>query len=250
MFHLLFKGNDLHSGSPPSLPLLTPEQDAEIKELISLTGPQNRVAYVSYPSTVASTRSASMSVSPPLGFWNLGTSAPHKEANRHFTDPGVSFMGTNADRAQRFGVEITLALYNALIHCGLSWEEDPEDFLTRLGYTDEDGCQRSLSGFGELHPIRGAEKIKLWLGYWKWHSQTAAQYLIFITKKQLQDHRPSSTSAVISPALFGHHQSLDEPIDQSHSATSVVEAVLGLLNTENKVYQFCFTALHALLMIP
>lgn len=47
--HLIFRGNDLHSGTEPTAPLLTPEQHAEIDWLIQFSGPQNRVAYINYP---------------------------------------------------------------------------------------------------------------------------------------------------------------------------------------------------------
>ena len=235
MFHLLFKGNDLHSGNSPTLPLLTAEQQASVDKLISLTGPQNRVAYVSYPSTVASTRSASMSVSPPVGFWNLGAVVPHREANRHFTDPEVSFLGPAADRAQRFGVELALAVHNMAICSRLNWKTNIDDFLKDFSYVDEGGQEVGLLGFGEFHPTRDAEKIKQWLGYWKWHSHTASQYLIFITKKQLRAHRFLPVDTVISPALFGHHQMLDKPMSGSHTAMSVVEVVVGLTSTQHGV---------------
>jgi len=106
-----------------------------------------------------------MSVSPPLGFWNLAAIVPHKEANHHFTDPEVSFLGTAADRAQRLGVELTLALINAMFYSGLLWEEDPDDFLKKLSYVDESGCKRNLLGFGQFHPTQDTKKIKCWLGY-------------------------------------------------------------------------------------
>ena len=153
-------------------------------------------------------------------------------------------MGTRADRAQRFGVEITLAIHNAMIHAGLLWEEDPDDFLKKLGYIDETGHRRSLTGFGDFHPIHGVEKINLWLGYWKWHLRTTAQYLVFITKKQLQDRRTTPTDTVISPALFGHRQNLNEPMDGPYPATSLVEAVLGLLNTQDGVNLSLFAPPH------
>jgi hypothetical protein len=227
VIHLVFKGNDLHSGSSPTMPLLSPLQQAEIEQLCSLVGPQNRVAYVSYPSNIASIRSASMSVSPPLGYWNLGTAAPHKAANRHFTDPEVSFLGTSSDRAQRLGVELTLAIHNATILSGLYWE-DPGEFLQKLSYVDEHGNSKRLSGFDKFHPTRDTKEIKLWLGYWKWYMQTSALYLIFITKQQLRNHRPSPASTVISPALFGHHQNLDMPTPEPNQRLGVVEDIVGL----------------------
>jgi len=63
IFHLLFKGNDLHSGSSPTCLPLTTELKSEIEGCISLADPPNCIGYVSYPVSVASTRSASMSVS-------------------------------------------------------------------------------------------------------------------------------------------------------------------------------------------
>ena len=241
IFHLLFKGNDIHSGSSPSLPLLTPKQQTEIESLIPLTGPQNRVAYVSYPSSVASARSASISVSPPLGYWNLGAVAPHKEANRHFTDPEVSFLGSTADRAQRLGVELFLALYNGAIHSGLFLGVDPDDFLKNMSFIDDNGQQQSLKGFNHFHPTRDAEDIKQWLGYWKWHSQITSHYLIFITKKQLRDHRPLPAQTVISPALFGHHQSLDGVVSLLEPASSGIETVLNLIDSQEGVCGFIHT---------
>ena len=170
IFHLLFKGNDLHSGNTPCSPLTT-EQQAGIEELIPLTNPQNQVADVSYPSTVASTRSASMSVSPPpLGFWNLGSVAPHKAVNCHFSDGDVTFLGSVANCAQCFGVELTLALYNATIPRELSWEEDSEDFLKKLGYIDDTMISPALFGHHQDvdRPMGGAHsptsKVKTVLG--------------------------------------------------------------------------------------
>lgn len=183
-----------------------------------------------------------MSVSPPLGYWNLGAVSPHKEANRYFTDPNVTFLGTRANQAQRFGVELTLAIYNAMIHSGLRWE-DPEEFLQRISYLDEDSCWKNLQGFGQFHPTRNAEEIQHWLGYWKWHEQVTAEYLIFITKKQLRDHRPSPTHTVISPALFGVLQDPAELIIEPNQESNLVEAVLGMSGTADRGVCF-FGAYH------
>ena len=49
---------------------------------------------------------------------------------------------------------------------------------------------------------------------------------------------------MISLALFGHHQSLNKPMDEPYPATSVVEVVLGLLNTQDGVNLFFFAPPH------
>ena len=236
-FHLLFKGNDIHSGSSPSQPPLTAQQQAEIDLLISLVGPQNRVAYVSYPNTVASSRSASLSVSPSLGFWNLGATAPHKEHNRHFTDPNVSFLGPPPDQSQRLGVELILALFNALIHSGLTLDVDLDDLLTKISYPGKDGHRNYLTGFGNFHPVRDIQVINQWLGYWKWHVSNTLRYWIYITKEQLWTNRSLSTSTNISPALLGHQQIpvTGAPGVRSDSASTVVETVLRLFKAGKEV---------------
>lgn len=237
-FHLLFKGNDVHSGSSPTLPPLTDQLRAEVDSLYSL-GPQNRVVYVSYPSTVGSSRSASFSVSPPLGFGNLGAVAPHKESTRHFTDSDVSFLGTDADRAQRFGVELALMIHNAIIEYRLSSDIDIEDILKSLYSHDKDGQKRYLAGFERFHPQRDVQEIEKWLGYWRWYENEAGRYLIHITKGQLRAHRSTSACTNISPALLGHQQALAaEPEDRPDGASTIVETVLGLFLTSTGVEGF------------
>ena len=204
--------------------------------MISLVGPQNRVAYVSYPSTVANSRSASLSVSPSPNFWNLCATAPHKEQNRHFTDAEVSFMGTHADRAQRFGVELISFFFNALVYSRLTLSQDLDDLLRSLSYIDENGQQKHLTGFSQFHPTRDLQEIERLLGYWKWHVHTTFRYLIHITKGQLRAHH-SSSALVISPALFGHCQSqaAGQPEDRPDETPAVVEAVLGFSRIQTKV---------------
>jgi len=176
---------------------------------------------------------------PPV----LGAIAPHKEHNRHFTDPDVSFLGTPADWAQRFGVELTLLLHNAFVQSGLTSDEDPDDFIKKLSYTDKNDHQKHLAGFSQFHPTRDVQNINRWLSYWKWHVYNTSRYLIIITKEQLRAHRSLPTCTDISPALFGHRQTpmVGESEDQPDETSPVVETVLGLLKTSTDVACLFFT---------
>jgi hypothetical protein len=233
--HLVFRGNDLHSGTEPTGPQLTPDQRAEIDQLIQLTGPQNRVAYVNYPNITGVRRSSALSFSPPLGFWNLSSGGSLDRSQRHFTDTDVSFLGSPRDRAQRIGVELVLAFHNATVHSKMKLDFDLDDLLTQMSYTDEGGVRQNLDGFRRYHPVRDIKAIRKWLGYYRWYERTCDAFLIYITKEQYKRHKlPQSTT--IFPVLF--HQPPPPFLPGNADAAEpfkIIDNVVGLEEREGQV---------------
>ena len=56
-------------------------------------------------------------------------------------------MGTHADQAQQFGVELISFFFNALVYSRLTLSQDLCDLLRNLSYTDKNGQQKHLTGF-------------------------------------------------------------------------------------------------------
>ena len=226
--HLVFRGNDLHSGLEPTEPPLTEVQRANIDQLIKLTGPQNRVAYVNYPNITGIRRRSALSFSPALGYWNLGSAPSHKLCHRHFTDVDVPFLGSDRDRAQRIGFELILAFNNALAHSGLRLKQDLNDILTEIVYEDKKGDWQALSGFTKFHPTDDVEQTHQWLGYYRWYLGVCSSFLIYITKAEYKKHKVLPVLG-ISPAFFPQPTQVRTPEDEDVSVdVEVVEQVLDL----------------------
>ena len=231
--HLVFRGNDLHSGNQPTEPPLTPEQRSEIDEMIRLTGHQNRVAFVNYPNITGVRRHSALSFSPPLGFGNQGSAAPHERTRRHFTDSDVSFLGTYRDRAQRIGVEHCLALHNLLARSGMSLSVDLDDVLKSICYVNEEGVCQNLTGFTRFHPVRDVEECQRWLGYYRWYQNVCNAFHICITKHEYRRNVPIARTDV-SLAFFWQSPGVSGPCDVLEPIV-IVERVLGLGGPDNQV---------------
>ena len=88
-FFLLFKGNDLHSGTSPTVQETELEPFlAELRMLFKTVGLENCVLYVLYPTLLAFWHEAGVSMTQPTGFERPGTS-------HTFADDGFPACGTS-----------------------------------------------------------------------------------------------------------------------------------------------------------
>lgn len=193
------------------------------------------MAYVNYPNITGVRRQSALSFSPPLGFGNLGTAPSHKLNHRHFTDVNIPFLGSNQDRAQRIGTELTLAFHNAMAYSGLRFTSDLDELLNGISYEDEHGQWKSLMGFSKFHPTRDLEQVHQWLGYYRWYYGVCSAFLIYITKEGYKRNK-SSTITDISPALLQPPPSVTV-VGESDGEDPVktIKRVVGLEAHDNEV---------------
>ncbi|THU79966.1 hypothetical protein K435DRAFT_874867 [Dendrothele bispora CBS 962.96] len=119
VFFLLFKGNDLHTGTAP-----TTDDDAwktyiaELEELYKYVGDENRVVYVLYPSHAAFHRDAGIAVSAKTGYDNADGSSSVKTPHT-FADDGFPILGGYDDWKCRLAREHYIHQYNSARAKGL-----------------------------------------------------------------------------------------------------------------------------------
>ncbi|KAJ8075902.1 hypothetical protein PM082_021534 [Marasmius tenuissimus] len=128
VFFLLFKGNDIHSGTAP-----TTDDHAwddfigQITPLFSHVGSENRVVYVMYPNRHCARRDAGVSVTKDVGFGSTQTPRDHTIA-----EEGFPTLGTWDDLQVFLVREAAMYDYNFRRLSGI----EPVKFPTDLFYHD------------------------------------------------------------------------------------------------------------------
>lgn len=124
---LSFRGNDPHSGTSPTvhkkqleLDLKSQEFLKDINERWPNAGYVNRVGYVIYHSSQATTRDSAMSLTPETRFGNHGTLGASLNRSLNFKEHGSHILGSRKDSAIRFARELLSGFYNTLIVSGLT----------------------------------------------------------------------------------------------------------------------------------
>ncbi|KAJ7181647.1 hypothetical protein C8R43DRAFT_941460 [Mycena crocata] len=146
-FWMLFKGKDPHTGQAPTAD--PGEQSAYISwaqanAAWKSAAPQNRAAYVKYPSNSGDTRYTNQSIAPPLHFGNAGFILPHQETRKTFAMHGRGLLGDAHAYSNRLGRESFFLLKNVLAHCRLSLKYNTNELLRNTVYTDEKGGSHTL----------------------------------------------------------------------------------------------------------
>ncbi|THU99615.1 hypothetical protein K435DRAFT_855482, partial [Dendrothele bispora CBS 962.96] len=134
VFFLLFKGNNLHTGTA-----LTTDDDAwktyiaELEELYKYVGDENRaVVYVLYPSHAAFHRDAGIAVSAKTGYDNADGSSSVKTPHT-FADDGFPILGGYDDWKCRLAREHYIHQYNSARAKGLQLDRTPPKYLDLNG---------------------------------------------------------------------------------------------------------------------
>ena len=164
---IVFKGNDLHSGFHPSYTAQARRDWLEVIDDMWETSVE-RIGLVAYPNRSMSSRTAGMSISPPLHFGNHGEPIAHHTAQLNFSQHARGILGNAEDHFTRLGREAVWSFANLLSQSGLSWEGGIEDLYRRVKYTDENKEQHQITApTYDIH--KNQELVRKMRGYWQWY---------------------------------------------------------------------------------
>ncbi len=194
---LVFKGSDLHSGFAPKEDPEAHQRwvDENLSAAWNLAGPQNRVGYVNYISTVPSERTGSMNISPPTLFGNFGSSQIHKVKQKNFAMHGHAILGGQDGYANRMGREILYNFWNSLQLCDLDLDLDIGELLQKISYRDHQSAAMVPLKPLPLDPQHNVEVIKRYLQFYEWHRREASSFYVHIPKLG-----PASNQTILSPS--------------------------------------------------
>lgn len=200
---LVFKGNDLHGGVAPvpfggpdapcqdsyTIPsyalngALIPEE--QLKATWNLTGPENRVFYVLYNSMAATTRIASLSVTPALHFGNQGAKVPHKSKHQTYSnEAGQIILGGRSGQANRMAIEGAKMFLNYIKACNLESTLDLSTILQSVSYSLEEGGERIPIGAKCLDIVRDKQEIATKRAAFAYYRQQCQRFYIRGTKTE------------------------------------------------------------------
>lgn len=187
---LVFKGVDLHSGYAPSedKDAHAAWVDSELAPAWNRVGEQNRLAFVCYPASAATQRSAAMNMTPAQTFGNFAAAQPHKKSQTTFSTHGQVALGGKEAWANRLGREMVFSLWNQLQLCNLDLNLRPNELLQQISFTNSDGNVIRLKPFA-YDPVQDSDKIKLWNGYYKWYQLQCDSMNISIVKHHFVQRR-------------------------------------------------------------
>ncbi|KAJ8079431.1 hypothetical protein PM082_021947 [Marasmius tenuissimus] len=154
VFFLLFKGNDIHSGTAPTADdKAWDEFIAKITPLFSHVGSENRVVYVMYPNRHCARRDAGVSIAKDVGFGSTQTPRDHTIA-----EEGFPALGTWDDLQVFLVREAAMYDYNFRRLSGI----EPVNFPTDLFYHDLRGIKVPVNlpfdpeaDFAHISELRG-----------------------------------------------------------------------------------------------
>lgn len=243
-----FKGGDVHSGFNPTVDKNTQEEWIESNAFDSvwnMAGPENRVGYVCYPNEVANTRSAALSIFPPLHFGNHGATVAHKDKQRTFAEHGQAILGTEEERAARLAKEAVMQMWNALQGSGLTIDVPINDILGRITYTQSGSSQclpvaATLPDLNNDSEWQNMEEMK---SYFEWYRIQAQTYHIRVSKDEMKAAQAMITAIHISqnnPFSLAEHRKLHLNVaDESEGPRQVVKQVLSRQKRDGKVSLNC-----------
>ncbi|KAJ7701592.1 hypothetical protein B0H17DRAFT_1128365 [Mycena rosella] len=193
--YLVFRGNDPHSGFAPTSPPIPIDL---INTVVNAAGP-NRVAYVNYPSRVATTRDGSMSMTPATNFGNYGATSVTKTEQRHYSDASSTpIFGDLRAKVNRLAREAANNFQNSLAWCNIKLNVSMTSLLTGMTYEDPDVGEKHIEPPPFDLELEEAQMSRWWRFY-EWHRNLCSNYLIRITKDQFRTAQANIKSGT-SPA--------------------------------------------------
>jgi hypothetical protein len=189
ILYLIFRGNDIHSGTAPGYTDKAHEEwlnEEELFSLIDRVHPQNRAFLVNYPSEVGNNRLAALSVTPPLTFMNQGAPIAHKLRQRNFAQHGQTILGPTKARCNRLGREILWAAFNAMAIAGLKLAIPSSELFKLVTFKDgHEICTLDQPPFC-LDDEESCAYVTKMRSYFAWYRIQQEKYLIRITKDGYQ----------------------------------------------------------------
>ncbi|CAK5267932.1 unnamed protein product [Mycena citricolor] len=187
---LIFRGNDLHSGFAPSYPTGAREawiSKEEVTALFNIAAPENRCFFVSYATEVTCSRTAGLSVTPPVTFMNLGAPVPHKLHARNYAQHGEHILGGLHAHRTRLSREIVWGALNALQYAGLTLDMTAADLFSRIKYRDSLGEHHTVDPPPfDLSNSHQAEEVMRMRRLYTWFRLLCNRYQVRVTKDMYQ----------------------------------------------------------------
>lgn len=220
---LLFKGNDLHSGTAPTV-------DASVKTafLNELSdhylhvGEENRVVFVAYPNSGASSRNVkAVAVTEVLGFGNDGgDSAKDAKMYAHtFVEDGRPALGDHDAWANRLGREAYMLHYN-FFRC-MDFEVD----RTLPVYTNGTGDRVHIDAL-PFDPETDAEWVDRMRGLYLHMAQTSRMYAIDMTKEDFKSAQLRAVAAYNKERSTGSAGENGDDAPRDNEQTTFIAAAL------------------------
>lgn len=194
---VVFKGNDPHTGTSPSVTDKGKMHEIYciLRDLWDGVPSPNRCGFVIYQQWAATTRAASMSISPSLTFMNQGGYTPHKDSYLNYIQHGAKskLLGNFEGFFNRLHREGVFHQWNYQQHLeGNSF--DVTTTLPQMTYIDEDGATKHCDPV-PFHPIKHALYVREMRGRFQWLNDVAYLYTLPITKAAMRKAQQKMLSA-------------------------------------------------------
>ncbi|KAF7978083.1 hypothetical protein HWV62_1741 [Athelia sp. TMB] len=192
---LVFRGNHIHSGTAPRIPLhaeLVDEVPDDLQHAWNQTGRENRSMTVGYISLAASMRTGSHAITRATHFGNEGAPKPHKDMQRTFAEHGHIVLGNCHNRYRKLGSELIYSFYNGMREIGFKFRGDLAGLARMWSYEDDDNMPQLL----ESPPVdieKNAAIMACYRGYYAWHWQQSMIHYTRITKGDIASVRAANT---------------------------------------------------------
>lgn len=188
---LVFRGNDMHTGTPPSIHEAMAQDEALAKDLEALSaiwtdcGAVNRIGLVLYHSAQATFRDSAIAVTPETRFGNHGTLSASLLSSLNFAADGQHILGPPPVAAARLSWDLIMGTVNGFVASGLTVDPDyVEESLKRVKYPDPDtGNMVSVKAPQDnpLDPVQLA-KIKTRRRYYRWYHELCLSILLNVRR--------------------------------------------------------------------
>lgn len=223
-FFLLFKGNDLHSGTSPTVNSPELEEFWDIlKKAYCMVGPENRCFYVTYPTEAAFERTTGVSMTQPTGF-------DQYDSRQHtFADEGFPACGSFDDWQTFMARERFMRAYNLSRMCRAQPSLDYPTF-------------RNLDG--ELvvveipfDPELDAEYVDFMRGAFLQHDRNCSVYNLRMTKPMFALNQKEALAEAEARYIDWLSQPTPLPVNTSVSASTSSSTPTILVSTTKTVSQ-------------
>ncbi|KAK7039109.1 hypothetical protein VNI00_010293 [Paramarasmius palmivorus] len=223
---LLFKGNDLHCGTSPSVNEQARNDFLkEFFERYQKVDKVNRLAFVMYPNYEAIERTSPIVAAPPTGLGNdLLLAEGHGQRLHNFVDDGIPALGSRQSWLTRLCYEQFYRMHNTMFSMGYT-----TPFVTGIRTLDGDETHVMPPPF---NPVSHNSWVAFMRAHYKTHHKNSWEYYIAMTKSdfrrgQKQARKDSSNARVPVNILPSSNSSLPPPppLVSQWNATRVLRKV-------------------------
>jgi hypothetical protein len=182
---IAFKGNDPHTGMPPSVNQEACEDLAEnLQTIANSVRPECRVGYVLYTGEGVAERTIDHTFGPALGFGQMPHVVPYKARMTNFLEHGYPSLGDPSNQAQYVFQELASLCWNASQHSGtlqLDFEQFAKAFSIQPTANPNNQTLRLPP-----HPVNDSQKIQRMKGRYKHLLTICKEYYILFRKADLR----------------------------------------------------------------